>query len=79
MFKGKFKKYNSVRDKLNNKSLKIVNETKYLGITISENLNLTKHIENITSKCSKELSKLLEIAKKDRGLNKNTCTKIYKG
>lgn len=62
-----------------NKSLRMVAETKYLGMYIGTRLNITPHINYISSKGKEIFNKLASTAKATWGLNSKTMRTLYRG
>ena len=63
---------------IGNKQLRMVADTKYLGIYIGTRLNITPHINYISNK-GKEIFNLASTAKTTWGLNSKTMKTLYKG
>lgn len=79
LMKGKLaaNRYPNVR--LNDKCIKYVCATKYLGITVSERMRFKVHIESMRGKVLNAISGLRRVLRKDWGLGRRAVRIIYKG
>lgn len=65
--------------KVGNKSLKMPQSARYLGIQFGTRYNITPHINYITTKSRNIFNSLSHIAKSQWGLNHNSMKTLYKG
>lgn len=77
--KGKFNHRRPPLIKVENKNLKMVTSTKYLGVDIDERLGVTSHVARVSEKAKTISHALRRVARERWGLKPKTLSVIYKG
>ena len=65
--------------KIGSRSLRMVSESRYLGVTYGTRMNITPHINYIYNKSKTILSQFARVAKSTWGLNNSIMESLYKG
>ena len=77
VFKHKNMKPASPILQLNNQTIKFQKQTKFLGLIFDEHLAWDAHIQNLTTKCSKDLNTLRCLTGSNWGASKDTLLSLY--
>ncbi|XP_071097905.1 uncharacterized protein [Haliotis cracherodii] len=64
--------------KLNSKPIKFQKQTKFLGLIFDEHLSWDAHVQNLFTKCSKDLNTLRCLTGSNWGASKDTLLTLYK-
>ena len=66
-----------IRLLLGSEQIEMVNQYKYLGITLDSKLSFQAHISNVTKTATNTITRIMAIAKLNWGLNPNSAKQIY--